>query len=254
MSTAFSVLSDGDKKADYDRWGPDGPPTMGGPGGGFGGRRGHGFGVSEDEAERIFRMFFGGGGFGGFGDDPAFRMGGNPFFQQRVYQQRRAQRPRQQEAQQPQDAVAELLVRLLFMLPLILMGFQWLFGASAVNHAFEQSRRMPYPLETSGRGVTFFVEDVQEFYSRYPLRSHKLRAKENEIEGDWRGVLENRCGREIKRVLASQVDPKTMEMPACWDLYDKYKVTMPYWIAQTPRPVKKVNLAGGARSARNPDM
>lgn len=55
VSTAFSVLSDPDKKADYDRWGPNGPPTM------AAGPRGHpgGFGVSEDEAERIFRMFFG---------------------------------------------------------------------------------------------------------------------------------------------------------------------------------------------------
>lgn len=56
VSTAFSVLSDPSKREDYDRWGPDGPPVASGmPRGGHAGH--YGYGMTEEEAERIFRMF-----------------------------------------------------------------------------------------------------------------------------------------------------------------------------------------------------
>ena len=63
INEAYSILSDPDKKAKYDRFGfagVDPNAAYGGAGGGFGGFDASGFGGFED----IFNMF---GGFGGFG-------------------------------------------------------------------------------------------------------------------------------------------------------------------------------------------
>lgn len=57
INEAYEVLSDGEKRAQYDRFGHDGP------GGGFGGGAG-GFGGDFSNMGDIFDMFFG-GGFGG---------------------------------------------------------------------------------------------------------------------------------------------------------------------------------------------
>ncbi|CAM9752205.1 unnamed protein product, partial [Laminaria digitata] len=93
IGTAFAVLSDGDKRAHYDRYGDDdGPQGIGGGGGGgFGGggpfgRHGH-YQGTEVSPEDIFNMFFGvpGGGGGGVrrrGGGVGGAGGGGPF---RVY-------------------------------------------------------------------------------------------------------------------------------------------------------------------------
>ncbi|MBR6756712.1 MAG: molecular chaperone DnaJ [Peptococcaceae bacterium] len=59
INEAYEILSDADKRAQYDRFGHDGPAGFGGGAGGFGGFGGD-FGGMGD----IFDMFFG-GGFGG---------------------------------------------------------------------------------------------------------------------------------------------------------------------------------------------
>lgn len=55
---AYETLSDAQKRAAYDQYGPDGANGFGGGAGGFGGFDGAGFGGFED----IFSSFFGGGG------------------------------------------------------------------------------------------------------------------------------------------------------------------------------------------------
>ncbi|KAL5594086.1 hypothetical protein BROUX41_001134 [Berkeleyomyces rouxiae] len=105
VSRAFSVLSDKDKRATYDRYGTDPDSRFasaqaqnpfaqraGGGGGGFGGQQGHMF-EGEITPEELFRQFFGGGGgfggggpFAGFDAGPQFmfNFGGGPGF--RVHQ------------------------------------------------------------------------------------------------------------------------------------------------------------------------
>ena len=76
---AYSVLSDKDKRARYDQFGPDAVDGMGGAGGGFGGG-----GFSMDDIFSMFGDLFGGrgGGFSGFG---GFGGGGSSRQSERVF-------------------------------------------------------------------------------------------------------------------------------------------------------------------------
>ena len=63
IATACDVLTDEEKREDYDRYGSeDGPQMGGGGGGGFhGGGMRRGYHPQEVSPEEIFNMFFGGG-------------------------------------------------------------------------------------------------------------------------------------------------------------------------------------------------
>ncbi len=90
VQSAYETLSDATKKANYDRYGFNGPPQAGFPGGGFpgGGFPGAGGGVEIDPeaAQDLFNNIFGGRGgaaagnpFGGGGDfSNLFGGGGRP--------------------------------------------------------------------------------------------------------------------------------------------------------------------------------
>lgn len=76
IAEAYDVLGDKQKRAEYDEGGKNPFAGFGGPGGGaaggggfggFPGGGGAGVRMSNADAERIFRSFFGGGGMGGFG-------------------------------------------------------------------------------------------------------------------------------------------------------------------------------------------
>src|SRR5829696_7888260 len=64
VAGAYEVLSDKEKREQYDQFGADGPSMGGGgPGGGFN-FRGGGPNVDPDMAQRLFNQFFGGGAGG----------------------------------------------------------------------------------------------------------------------------------------------------------------------------------------------
>lgn len=66
VSRAYACLSDGDKRASYDRFGHEDPHQALGRrgGGGGGGMRGGMYAQDGFDPDEIFNMFFG-GGFGG---------------------------------------------------------------------------------------------------------------------------------------------------------------------------------------------
>lgn len=97
ISAAFEVLSDKEKRAQYDQFGEDGPGPGPGGRGGFHFRQGGPGGANVDPrmAEQLFRQFFGGGGgFPGFGGAEDF---GSQFGQRG--------RPRTPEAQEAEISV-----------------------------------------------------------------------------------------------------------------------------------------------------
>lgn len=91
---AYDVLSDKEKRQQYDQFGAAGPQFGGGPGGFNFGGAGGGPQMDPGMAEKIFRQFFGGGGggFPGF-DEETIRGGGGGG------RRRRAQPPPPQEAE-----------------------------------------------------------------------------------------------------------------------------------------------------------
>ena len=76
VQEAYDVLSDKNKRAQYDRFGTAGPRAGGGPGGGFEFRWGPGPGGAQEmdpaQAAELFRQFFGGGGGGAVDMDNLF--------------------------------------------------------------------------------------------------------------------------------------------------------------------------------------
>lgn len=184
VSRAFQVLSDADKKRQYDRTGGDpdnrfqqsAGASGASPFAGFGGQqrqRGGGMWEEEISPEDLFRQFFGGGGMGGpFGGNGfVFNMGGAPGV--RVHQfggGRPRRRPHNhEEAQQPANilqAMQGLLpLLLLFIIPLIgsLFGGG---GASGPTVRFDK----PVPPHTlshvsSGLKVNYYVQpkDVHDY-------------------------------------------------------------------------------------------
>jgi curved DNA-binding protein CbpA len=231
VGLAYSVLSDVDKRHDYDRFGdedPDNPSSGGNPfsgrrtgrGGGQAGPFGGGGGGGGD-AEDIFNMFFGGGGGMGGGGGQGFRVysggmgGGSPFGNFGQPQQRRRPATNNNGEQQRETPQAQggwgLLIQLLPLLYLFLFMTSFFsggddpssassvggMGGGANSHYFSLTRKAPYvhPLETSQKGV---VKDIPFYVTDKFLRSHardpyQLAQVERLVERAYDQYLINEC-------------------------------------------------------------
>lgn len=200
VSRAFQILSDADKKAQYDRFGgdPDSRFSPGGPGpsaspfSGFarspGGARAGPMFEEEISPEELFRQFFGGGMGGGFGGPfggglfdtgPGFvfNLGGGPGV--RVHQfggARPRRRPPGANAQQPEQppSVSSTLQSLLpllilFLLPILSSLFSGSSSSSGPSMRFDAARP-PYTQARTSRdlNIPYWVNprDVSDYSPR----------------------------------------------------------------------------------------
>ncbi|SPO21672.1 related to HLJ1 - Co-chaperone for Hsp40p [Ustilago trichophora] len=211
VSKAFTILTDADKRAAYDRYGgdPDNARSAAGAaaaghGNPFGGMRGtpfRGGGMYADEIDPndLFNMFFGGGGMGGaqFGGT-TFTFGGPGMRTHQFRQQRPG--PRRQQAD-PQNASI-----LLQLLPLLVLGlFSLLAYAptlfSTPDPSFTWSPSTTYKTQrmTENHRVPYYVNDNQ--FNNHPFVTGEgskkdLAGFERRVENAYKQTLYSDCERK----------------------------------------------------------
>ncbi|KAF9578637.1 hypothetical protein BGW38_005466 [Lunasporangiospora selenospora] len=234
VSKAFSVLSDPQKRAAFDRYGPDEGQSSGinydrerpAAQAGF---RGHGHGYEDEiSPEELFNMFFGGGGFGASFGGPGTRArqyGGrtNAHFeqarrQQQFYQQqqraRAAAAARGRRGAGEADGVNGLgaLIQLLPILILCVITMSGLFSSDSSLSGFNSHpitkdfRLYPEGLYTAGRytalrKVPYYVNEVKfmdAFFS--PGAWSALGAKNVKISPDQTTAQGKKVGPLFKRL------------------------------------------------------
>ena len=206
VSRAFSVLSNPQDRAHYDRYGDtEGVPR--GPGG-FGGFGGAGpayaasFNGVQVDAEELFRMFFGGNpfmgaGFGGM--EPQQRYRQQQYRQQQYrqqqyrHQQNRQQQNRQQQYRQQQPQQSSLVRLLISIAPIVMLLFFNLFSRGPAPYSLSQTRDYPFAAATSAHRVPFYVADKAVFGKQYRPGSHERRILEHEIETSWTEITRRKC-------------------------------------------------------------
>ncbi|TKY84917.1 hypothetical protein EX895_005997 [Sporisorium graminicola] len=209
VSKAFSILTDADKRAAYDRYGgdPDNARSAAGAaaaghGNPFGGMRGtpfRGGGMYADEIDPndLFNMFFGGGMGGTQFGGTTFTFGGPGMRTHQFRQQRPG--PRRAQAD-PQNANI-----LLQLLPLLVLGlFSLLAYApslfSTPDPTFQWTPSSLYKTQrmTTEHNVPYYVNDHQ--FNNHPFvtgeRSSKdLAGFEKRVENAYQQILYTKCER-----------------------------------------------------------
>ncbi|CAL5873815.1 uncharacterized protein PFLUO_LOCUS8098 [Penicillium psychrofluorescens] len=248
VSRAFQILSDADKKSQYDKFGGDpdsrfnpgasaarGASPFSGFGGGGGFPRsagGHGF-EEEISPEELFNRFFNGAGFGGMGGGGfspfggpqfVFNMGGGPGF--RVHQfgggaPRRRPRAAAAAGQSEQTADAWSFLRqllplfLLFVLPLLSSLFSGSSAPSGPSYRFDAAVP-PHTLHrtTPKLNVNYYVNpvDVEDYSVR------KFRQLDQRVEVDYVTTLRYECETEV------QVRDRKMQEAQGWFFPDIEKM------------------------------
>ena len=177
IGEAYNVLSDSEKKAEFDRWGPpeeenqaDGQQQQSrGP---FGGRRRRQYHEHEIDPNDIFNAFFGGG----------FPRG-------------HMQRQNQQGGNQ--NAAAEPINQIMRLLPLLLLflfTFLQLPSSSPKVFSLDQSTRFYKPLFTKNRHIQ---PRVKYYVARdFNPREHNIENVEFSVERSWLDRLGGYCRQE----------------------------------------------------------
>ncbi|CDR87754.1 related to HLJ1-Co-chaperone for Hsp40p [Sporisorium scitamineum] len=209
VSKAFSILTDADKRAAYDRYGgdPDNARSAAGAaaaghGNPFGGMRGTPFRGGEMYANEIdpndlFNMFFGGGMGGAQFGGTTFTFGG-PGMRTHQFRQQRAG-PRRAQAE-PQNANV-----LLQLLPLLVLGlFSLLAYApslfSTPDPSFTWSPSSIYKTQrmTTKHNIPYYVNDHQ--FNNHPFvtgerSSRDLEGFEKRVENAYKQAMYSSCER-----------------------------------------------------------
>ncbi|KAJ2880769.1 Chaperone protein dnaJ, partial [Coemansia asiatica] len=222
VAHAFTVLSDAEKRAHYDRYGAStGTSSYGGGGGGGGSTGGMGgysggmyrgarSGQYEDEisAEDLFNMFFGGdlGQFGvQFGPNLRFATQGPRGY---AHQQRRGfsnnnnngnNSRRGQTGGEDREDTGVLRACVQF-LPLALLVFSFFatslislfFGSEQTpSYSFERTYGLGTPLNTANHGVKYWINEKE--FSRYIKQGGTRNRLEKEVEASYVSAMQNKC-------------------------------------------------------------
>lgn len=151
--------------------------------------------------------------------------------------------------------MVEMMVRLLFLLPLLWLVGGWFMSGSAPAYRFEPVPGYKHPLQTP-LGVRYFVESPEHFHATYPVASRKLQQLEESINLQWCAEMEERCSHEKHQASVWHSRGYSMEyiksrpMPGCQELLDKFGILAVKWLVKTP-PITPVNIkpASAAKGA-----
>mmetsp|Transcript_27771 Transcript_27771/g.38377 ORF Transcript_27771/g.38377 Transcript_27771/m.38377 type:complete len:369 (-) Transcript_27771:497-1603(-) len=215
VSKAFDCLSNGDKRADYDRYGSEEPRSQGirRPGG-FSRQAGE-----EIDPFEVFNMFFGGGmgGMGGPGVRFHTRGFGHP-------QQRRQQQQQQHHQQHAQQMDGVNWRNLMQLLPLLML-FIFTFWPNQQEAVYSLKRAEPFTTErrTKNMEVKFYVRDARKFDEQYAPGTERRLRLDQQAEYEYRDFLENNCSYERlqqKRLyrFGDKQKAREMHLPHCDEL------------------------------------
>ncbi|XP_030370146.1 dnaJ homolog subfamily B member 12 [Scaptodrosophila lebanonensis] len=178
LGNAAGVLTDAEKRKNYDQYGINESHS----GHGNGGHHGHGqyyneYGYSRGfqadiSAEELFNMFFNGG-----------------FPQQNVYM--RQQRRRHQARDDRENNNSSALINLLPILLLIGLSMMSSFFISDPMYSLSPSHKYSVKRETNALKIPYYVKD--NFYSEYQGSVARL---EESVEEDFINHLKHSCSRE----------------------------------------------------------
>ncbi|KAI8319128.1 DnaJ-domain-containing protein [Martensiomyces pterosporus] len=206
VAHAFTVLSDEDKRAHYDRFGTDdnrrSAPQSAGGASMFNAHRGRRF-DDEVSPEDLFNMFFG-GEFGQFG----VQFGPNVRFAQYNQQQRgNHAQYRRRAHQRAEEGDAGVWGSCMQLLPLLLLVFSYfasslvglLFGGeSPPTYAFSPTSQYSHQRATQNRNVQYWVNSNEFGKSTVAKTPSELWQFEQDVEAQYVAQLQRRCRQEME--------------------------------------------------------
>ncbi|KAJ2514052.1 Chaperone protein dnaJ [Coemansia sp. RSA 2049] len=250
VAHAFTVLSDKDKRANYDRFGSD-RPSMGTAQQQqqqhyhYYHQQQRPAYADEISPEDLFNMFFGGGNMGHFN----VHVGPNGRFAQRARTTvnpaaaaggARGQSHSHNNGEEPAQSVWAACMQILPLVLLVLSFFassilSVIFnGDAAPAYAFEQSAAYSAPRFTQSRNVPYWVDSAEFARSSVARAPSQLWQYEREIESQYVSQLQRQCRqeREHKRMLIQMAHgwfgfgadseklaaAQAIELPACDEL------------------------------------
>ncbi|KAI0243928.1 Chaperone protein dnaJ [Massospora cicadina] len=195
VSKAFAILSDPDKRAQYDRYGGD-PEQRGGGVSSNGGRQPFGF-QDEVSPEELFNMFFGGGFGNGFQSATFVGADGRRYVRQfgRPGARRHAANATEQAGGLPFNILQLLPVLLLFGFSLLASLFSS-SGPEDPSYSFRPSHSFPQPMVTRQRRVNYFINPRQFNNFKSQVKDHRFASFEREVEAHYIQELYNLCQQE----------------------------------------------------------